>query len=161
MLFIGNVIALIGCCFAVFAGYTKSGKTLLYQSISLGFLALANLILGGVTGFIINFISITRNILQQKGKLTKPAKIIILIAIVCSCFKNFKYYNLLVLSSVGIYTALLTSDEKKLKLLIACTTLPWIGYDFLIQNYVSCCFDSAAVVASISSFLKLRKTTPN
>ena len=57
--FIGNIIAFIASLLMVYIGIVKKpSKVILIQSIQIGLLSLSNFILGGVTGAIINFLSV-------------------------------------------------------------------------------------------------------
>ena len=77
---IGNIVALIASIIMVYSGYLKQKKQILYaQTIQIGLSVLSNIILGGITGAIINAISCIRNILCYKEKLNNVAKIVLII----------------------------------------------------------------------------------
>lgn len=60
---IGNIIALIASIIMVYSGFLKQKKTILYtQTIQIGLSVLSNIVLGGITGAIINALSCVRNI---------------------------------------------------------------------------------------------------
>ena len=55
---IANIIALIASIVMVYSGYLKTKKKIIYaQSIQIGLLVVSNIILGGITGAIINLIN--------------------------------------------------------------------------------------------------------
>ena len=67
VLIIGNIIALIGSILMIYAGVIKDKKgILLVQSLQVGLLGISNLVLGGISGFIINTINFIRNIICYK-----------------------------------------------------------------------------------------------
>lgn len=64
LLIIGNVIALIAALMMVYSGVLNSKKKILFiQTIQIGLSVISNIILGGITGAIINSISLVRNIM--------------------------------------------------------------------------------------------------
>ena len=89
---IGNLIALIASLIMVYIGLLKNKKEFIFlQSVHIGLFALSNLILGGITGFIINSLSIFRNILCYKNKLNLLFKLILSFLIT---FLSLKFNNL-------------------------------------------------------------------
>ena len=61
-LLIGNIIALIGALFMVAIGLVKNKRNILImQNIQFFIMGIGNLILGGVSGFVANIVSIIRN----------------------------------------------------------------------------------------------------
>ena len=76
---IGNIIALIASIIMVYSGFLKQKKTILFtQTIQISLSVLSNIVLGGITGAIINALSCIRNILCYKEKLTKVAILLII-----------------------------------------------------------------------------------
>lgn len=67
-LIIGNIIGLIGSFAMVIGGNIKDkSKALTAQTMQLLFLSISNLVLGSIPGFIINLISVIRNILSNRN----------------------------------------------------------------------------------------------
>lgn len=111
-LIIGNIVALIASLIMVYSGYLKQKKKILYvQTIQIGLSVLSNIILGGITGAIINAVSCIRNILCYKEKLSNITKIVlIIIAITLSLsFNNLGLIGLLPLISTIIYISLMNT----------------------------------------------------
>ncbi len=74
----GNIIGLIAAIIMMLSGVIKSKKKILiWQTIQIGITVISNIILGGITGIIVNLLSVIRNILCYKDKLNIIAKIII------------------------------------------------------------------------------------
>ena len=99
---VGNVIAFIAALIMVYSGLMKNKKKIIYaQSVQLGLISISDLIMGGVTGAIVNLVSCVRNILCYKNKLNITAKILItLITTILSIkFNNLGFIGLLPLIS--------------------------------------------------------------
>ena len=82
---------------------------------------ISNIILGGITGAIINALSLIRNILCYKDKLGLKEKIVItILAIILTLkFNNLRYIGLLPLISTVTYIWLMNiKNVKRFKLLI-------------------------------------------
>ena len=160
-LIIGNIVALIASIIMVYSGYLKQKKKILYvQTIQIGLSVLSNIILGGITGAIINAVSCIRNILCYKEKLSNITKIVlIIIAITLSLsFNNLGLIGLLPLISTIIYISLMnTKDIIKFKYLIILTTILWLAYDLYIKSYIFACFDFMNIVVNIISIIQLLK----
>ena len=70
---IGNFFALMASIFMVLSGMLKSKKKILFvQTIQITLFIISNLVLGGITGAIVNVISLVRNVLAYKDKLDLP-----------------------------------------------------------------------------------------
>ncbi|MDE5630979.1 MAG: YgjV family protein, partial [Bacilli bacterium] len=78
-LIIGNVIAFIASIFMVIAGILNDRKQILIvQTIQMGLFIASNIVLGGYTAVVVNAISIIRNLIAYKGKLTNNISYILL-----------------------------------------------------------------------------------
>lgn len=157
---IGNIIALIASLIMVYSGMLKNKKQILYfQSIQIGLSVISNFVLGGISGAIINGISLIRNILCYKDKLKIKEKIIItLISIILILkFNNIGFLGFLPLISTITYIWLMNiKDVKKFKLLIAFTILLWFIYDLSIKSFTSAIFDFITIIANIISFFEIK-----
>lgn len=72
----GNGIALFGSVLMAAIGLVKQRKYILSaQCVQFGIMGIANLILGGTDGFVSALVSITRNLISLKWKLTLPIRI--------------------------------------------------------------------------------------
>ena len=156
---IGNIIALIASIIMVYSGYLKEKKKILYtQTIQIGLSVLSNIILGGITGAIINVISCIRNILCYKEKLNNVAKfiLIVLATVLSLCFNNLGLIGLLPLISTITYVLLMNiKDVIKYKYLNIFTMIIWLIYDLYIKSYTSACFDFMNIVANIVSIIQI------
>lgn len=157
---IGNIIALIASILMVYSGMLKQKKKILYfQTVQIGMSVISNIILGGITGAIINALSMIRNILCYKNKLGLKEKIIITILAIILTFKfnNLAYIGLLPLISTVSYIWLMNiKDVRKFKLLIIFTMLMWLIYDVVIKSYTSAIFDFMSIIANMLTLLQIK-----
>lgn len=140
--------------------YAKTKEKILYfQTVQIGMSVISNIILCGITGAIINALSMIRNILCYKDKLGLKEKIVITILSVVLTFKfnNLGYIGLLPLISTVSYIWLMNiKNVKKFKLLIAFTMLMWFVYDIVIKSYTSAIFDFMNIVANIVTLFQIK-----
>ena len=157
---IGNVIALVASLLMVYSGFLKKKKNILYvQTVQIGLSVVSNIVLGGITGAIINALSCIRNILCYKDKLDIKAKIIItILAVILSfVFNNLGVIGLFPLISTVLYIWLMnTKDVIKFKLLIIITMVIWFVYDLYIKSYTSAIFDFANIIANIIAIAQIK-----
>lgn len=157
---IGNVIALVASLLMVYSGFLKKKKNILYvQTVQIGLSVVSNIVLGGITGAIINALSCIRNILCYKDKLDIKAKIIItILAVILSfAFNNLGMIGLFPLISTVLYIWLMnTKDVIKFKLLIIITMVIWFVYDLYIKSYTSAIFDFANIIANIIAIAQIK-----
>ena len=160
-LVIGNIIALIASLIMVYSGVLKQKKKILYfQTIQIGLSVISNLVLGGISGAIINMINFIRNILCYKDKLGTKEKIVIMLlaTILILKFNNLGILGFLPLISTITYLWLMNiKDVKKFKILIAGTMFMWFIYDVTIKSYTSAVFDAMTVIVNLVSILKIKK----
>ena len=160
---VGNVIAFIAALIMVYSGLMKNKKKIIYaQSVQLGLISISDLIMGGITGAIVNLVSCVRNILCYKNKLNITAKILItLITTILSIkFNNLGFIGLLPLISTIVY--IWTMDTKnviKLKIVIIFTMITWFIYEMTIKLYISAIFDIANIIANIMTIKKIKSKT--
>lgn len=160
-LIIGNIIALIASLLMVYSGILKEKKKILYvQTVQIGLSIVSNIVLGGITGAIINAIGMIRNIICYKEKLGIRAKVIITILAVSLSlrFNNLGLIGILpVISTVTYIWLMSVKDVKKFKLLIAFTMLMWLIYDIFIKLYTSAVFDFMNLIANVVTIFQIRK----
>ena len=145
----------------VYSNKKKKKKKILYvQTVQIGLSVVSNIVLGGITGAIINAISMIRNIICYKEKLGTREKIIItILAVVLSLiFNNLGIIGILPVISTVTYVWLMNvKDVRKFKLLIAFTMLMWLIYDTVIKSYTSAIFDFMNLIANVITVFQIRK----
>lgn len=160
---IANAIALIASLLMVYTGYIKKKeKILFFQTIQIGLSVTSNLILGGITGAIINALGLIRNILCYKEKLNKIAQIILIILSILLgvYFNNLALIGLLPIISNVVYMVFMNiKDVTKFKYLIIFTMTMWLIYDIYIMSYTSAVFDLGNIIANIISIIQIKKST--
>ena len=158
---IGNIIALMASIIMVYSGYLKQKKKILYvQTIQIGLSVFSNIVLGGITGAIINAISCVRNILCYKEKLNNISKIILIVlaTILSLYFNNLGNIGLLPLISTITYILLMNiKNVIKFKYLIIFTMILWFFYDLYIKSYTSACFDAMCIITNMGSIIQMNK----
>ena len=161
-LLIGNAVSMIGCLIMVAIGFLKKkSHILIAQSVQCCFMGFGNLILGGVSGFICNIVTIIRNLVFVKYPVTTKLKIFfIALQFVLSIGSlQVGLIGWLPLISAALFTWYLdTSSTAKLKIVILCTQVMWLAYDLYYRNYAAAAFDVMTMVSNIIGFFMVRKT---
>lgn len=156
---IGNIIALIASIAMVYAGILKDKKQILSaQTVQCGLFILSNIILGGIPGAIVNFLSCIRNILCYKGKLGIFEIIILTILSVSLTviFNELGIIGLLPMISTVLYIFFMnTKSLVKFKILVIFTTVLWLIYDICIKSYTSALFDLFCVITNVISLIQI------
>lgn len=157
---LGNIVALIASIIMVCSGLIKDKKRMLFtQTIQVGLSVLSNIILGGITGAIINALGVIRNILCYKNKLDLKAKIILIFFSVSLSlmFNNLGIIGLFpVFSIVSCILFMNTKNIIKYKLLIMFTMIMWCIYDIYIKSYTSAVFDFMTIISNMISIIQIK-----
>lgn len=161
---LANAIALVGAALMAGIGFLKKRKQILgAQCVQFTIMGVSNLLLGGVTGFIANILSIIRNLLCFNRKMGWPMKLLFVAAqaVLSLVFNKAGLLGWLPFFAAASFT--LFADTNKILLLkgtmIFGQTL-WIIYDFNLRNYVTFTFDILTLVStlwSVFSILRDRK----
>ena len=159
---IGNAVSMIGCLIMVAIGFLKKkSHILLAQSVQCCFMGLGNLILGGVSGFISNIVTIVRNLVCLKFPVTTKLKVFFIgLQLVLSLGSmNANLITWLPLISAALFTWFLdTKSEANLKVVILCTQVMWLTYDLYYRNYVASAFDVMTMCSNtIGLYMILKK----
>lgn len=160
-IFLGNTIALIGAVIMVAVGFIKTKRNiLLAQSAQFAIMGIGNLILGGVTGFLANMVSIVRNIVCLRTQLTVPLKLLFIgIQLLLGLpFLHNGVIGLLPILAACIFTWFLdTKSEVLLKSIIILMQIMWCVYDFTIHNYVSLAMDLFTILSNAAGIRMIKK----
>lgn len=162
LLLIGNSVSMVGCLIMVAIGFLKKkSHILIAQSIQCGFMGLGNLILGGVSGFIANVVSILRNLVFAKVSVTLPLKLFF-IALQVVLSLNSLGDGLICwmpILAAAIFTWFLdTKSEATLKRVIITTQVLWLIYDIYYHNYVAMSFDVLTMCSNVIGIFMVRKS---
>lgn len=158
---LANIVALIGSIFMVLASFVKEDrKCVFFQSIQIFMFIVSNILLKGITGIIINSLSLLRNILSYKEVLTEYLKYFILfvIAILSIMFNNLGIIGYLPLIGTIVFTIFIDSkDNFKFRLSLTFSILMWLIYDIYIMSYTSAVFDFFSIIGGIKAIVKMKK----
>lgn len=151
---LGNIVAFAGAILMVLVGLMKKKRDmLLLQNVQFLVMGIGNLILGGITGGIADFISIARNFICLKWKYTIGWKIFFVAvqaALTAVCNQDGIIGWLPVIAAIAFTWALDSENEVLLKSIIIAAQLMWLIYDLHFLNFVSAAFD---VLTCISNFV--------
>ena len=161
-LLIGNAISMIGCLIMVGIGFLKKkNQILIAQSVQCLFMGAGNLILGGVSGFICNIVTIIRNFVFLRFNNTTFLKIffILLQFLLSLGTLSAGWISWLPIIAAALFTWCMdTRSEAKLKIVILCTQVMWLTYDLYYLNYVASCFDVMTMISNcIGLYMILKK----
>ena len=161
MILLGNIVSLIGSLVLVLIGLIKRKEhVLIAQCFQFGIMSVSNLILGGITGALLNFVSMVRNLIGYKFGITTPIKIVVIVIQVALSLmmNNLGLIGLLPVISVSVFTWFIDmKSDLGMKLLLLVTTFPWIIYDFTTKNYVSVLFDLAFVCTNCIGIYRIKR----
>ena len=163
ILLIGNAISMIGCLIMVGIGFLKKkSHILIAQSVQCVFMGVGNLVLGGISGFICNIVTIIRNIAFLRFRNTAALKIffIILQFVLSIGTLSAGWTSWLPIIAAALFTWCMdTKSESRLKIVILCTQVMWLTYDLYYLNYVASCFDVMTMISNcIGLYMILKKS---
>lgn len=151
-LLIGNCISFVGCLIMVSIGFLKKKSHILAaQSVQCAFMGFGNLILGGVSGFICNMVTILRNLAFVKLRPTTGLKVLFIVLQVALSLGSLSagLVSWLPILAAALFTWFLdTKSETKLKLVILTTQVMWLIYDIYYRNYVATAFDVMTMISN-------------
>lgn len=162
-LFFGNAVSMIGCLIMVGIGFLKRKQhILLAQSVQCLFMGAGNLILGGVSGFVSNVVTILRNLVFSKRNVTVPLKVFfIALQIVLSLGSlDAGWIAWLPVLAAAVFTWFLdTQSETRLKVVILFSQVMWLIYDIHYLNYVATTFDVLTMCSNLIGLYMIRKSS--
>lgn len=161
ILLIGNAVSMIGCLIMVGIGFIKKkSHILMAQSVQCLFMGVGNLILGGVSGFICNVVTIARNLVFAKRDVTVPLKLFFITLQVVLSLGSLSAGLIawLPILSAAVFTWFLdTKSAATLKVVILSTQVMWLIYDLYYRNYVAATFDVLTMCSNLIGFFMVRK----
>lgn len=161
LLLLGNGVSMVGCIIMVAIGFLKKKSHILAaQSVQCLFMGFGNLILGGVSGFIANIVSVIRNLVFAKWQPNLALKIgfIALQFLLSLSSLSAGWIGWLPILSAAIFTWFLdTKSEELLKIVIIGTMVMWLIYDIYYRNYVASFFDVLTILSNTMGFFMVRK----
>ncbi len=157
---IANAVALAASFIMVGIGLIRDKRRLLItQCAQFGLMGLSNLMLGGVSGCISNFVSIARNLCCVRRDMSLALKIgfsAVQTVLTLLVSRGGALEILPVLATI-IYTFCLnTQNPVLLKCVMAATQSMWVVYDFAMCNYVAFTFDVFTICSILVSIAVLK-----
>ena len=161
LLLLGNILGLIGSAVMVFLGFIKKPRTfVLVQSVQAAIMTAANFVLGGISGVVINVLSLIRNLICYKWKLSVPLKLVfIALQILIPAFMGGGglVFWLPVLAGCSLTWFLDTENALLLKIVVEIGQVLWGVYDLSISNYTTFVFDVIAVISNAYSLFVITR----
>lgn len=155
-----NIISLIGSVIMIFVGLIKNKKKILgVQIVMFALFAVANVMLGAVTGAVTNGLSIIRNGITFFTEFGLPYQIgfICVQATLCLLLNNGGLIGWLPVLGVGLFTLTVNKSAKVMKAVIIVTQIMWTVYDLFYKNYSAAIFDVVTMVSNaVGIYLILR-----
>lgn len=158
---VGNLIALVSAIVMVIAGLIQNKKKIIFtETIHIALATISDLVLGGITGAIVNMVSLIRNYLCYKDKLNTPLKILIiaLASILTIIFNNLGLIGYLPLISIIVYTYFIDlKDVIKFKWIVIFSLVLWCVYDFTIHSNIFLLFDVLSILSNLFAIIKIKQ----
>jgi len=157
---VGNAIAFAGALIMVMIGLIKKKRNILIaQCMQFAVMGIGNLVLGGVTGFVSNIVSIARNVVCFYRPLTIPLKILFIVILggIGLYTNNLGLIGLCPVISAVLFTWFLDADEIRLKKVIIITSVLWTCFDFTIHNYVTMVMDILTIATNVAGIIMIRR----
>ena len=159
---LGNCISLIGCRIMVAVGFLKKkSHILIVQCVQCAFMGSANLILGGISGFTCNMVSLVRNVIFVKHKPSVPLKLCFItlqILFSLATLGNGPITFLPIIAASLFTWNLDTHSTARLKVVIIITMILWLTYDLHFRNYVAATFDIMTIASNVIGLHILKKS---
>lgn len=161
LLLLGNAVSMVGCLIMVAIGFLKRKQHILIaQSVQCLFMGAGNLILGGVSGFICNVVTIVRNLVFARWDVTLGLKLFFIglqVVLSLGSLGDGLICWLPILAAAVFTWFLDTKSEAKLKIVILFTQVMWLIYDIYYQNYVATTFDVLTMCSNLMGLYMIQK----
>ena len=160
-LLIGNMFALCASLILACSGLVRDKQRIIFMHcMQKLFGMVGNVILGGITGALMNLTCLIRNIFCYKHRLGIKTKIVlIVISTALVLYSNeLSPISFLPMISTIIYTLLMDiKDVIRFKRLALVTTIMWFVYDIFIKSYAGAIFDFAYIITNLITIIRLKR----
>lgn len=159
-LLLGEICSLLSALCLMYSTFGKSKKkVLLWQTVNATFYSMASIFLGGYSAVVSNILTITRNILQIKNRITKKIVFIICTLMICLgiATNNRGGIGILPITASVSYTILLyvADSVRFIQFAVIINMLQWAIFDGIIKAYPSLVMD--VVIIGMSGFQLLKR----
>lgn len=157
----GNIVFFLGAILMVLVGFLKDKtKTLIVQNFQFLIMGIGNLILGGVSGFIGDMVSLVRNVVCIKFEFGTVLKIVFIVVqgIITFVFNQEGWRAILPFLGIAVFTVCLdTKNIKVFKVSILLSQLLWLAYDICNINISGVVFDVLAFITNSIALYQIIK----
>lgn len=162
IIILANIISFIGALIMIAVGFLKDKKAIvLTQSVQLIIMSVGNIMLGGITGAMVNGVCVVRNLLSLRVKFDTKWKLGFIAAqgILTAIANTVGLIGWLPFVAGCFFTLCLdTSNGKLLKSTIILGQVAWAFYDFHFMNYSAFVFDILAIISnSVGIFMLIKQ----
>ena len=159
MNFLGEALSLIAALLLAYSTFSKKKKNMIvWQALDVLFCSLANLVLGGYSAVVTNFLSLFVSLLVIKNKLDEKNTIIlcILMIVVGLYFNNRAWLGILPIIATVQYTICLylLKTAQQMRIAIMVNLVPWLVFDFAIKSYPIFMMDIIIIIASMTNYIR-------
>ncbi|MBR3501545.1 MAG: YgjV family protein [Alphaproteobacteria bacterium] len=162
-LILGNIFSLLSAiCLAISVIKKNKNDLIWWQVIDVIFCILSNIALYTYSALTTNSISLVRNILAYKNKLTKNITwILLILCIVVGLWANNRgIIGLFPIIASASYTVFMfiTKNEQQMRWALVSNLLLWFVHDIYVQAYPSALTDAVLSAWTLLQIYKNRKT---
>lgn len=161
-LIIGNIFSFLSAlCIAVSVIKKSKNDLIWWQILDIVFCILSNIALYTYAALTTNSISLIRNILAYKNKLTKNLTFILLIlCIIVGLWANNRgFIGLFPITASASYTIFMytTKNEQQMRWALVSNLLLWLVHDIYVQAYPSAITDIVLSIWTLMQIIRNRK----
>ena len=161
-LVLGELFSLLSSLCLAYSTFGKDKqRMLLWQTVNAGFYSVSCLFLGGYAAVASNLLTIIRNVLQLKKKMTRKlaAVLCVFIVVLGTLCNNRGLLGFLPVTASVIYTIMLYAarSPRQMHLAVIVNMLQWAAFDCVIRAYPSLGMD--IVIISLSVLNLCRRST--
>lgn len=162
MIILGEIFSLLAAlCLAYSTFSNKKNKMMLWQAINSVFYGLSNLFLGAYSAVVTNILSLFRNTLQVKNKLSRNLTIIIclLMTVVGLIFNNMGWIGLLPIVASVSYTicVYVLKSAQQMRIALVINLLQWMVVDFIVKSYPMFVMDIIIISVTLVNVVRYKK----
>ena len=158
---VANIISIVSCTMMVLIGLIKNkNKILAAQCVQFTLMGVSHYLLGGMGGVVATVVSILRNLVFFKFKVSVPLKIFfIFLSVVLSLGTvTLNPVTWLPILATSLFTWVIDSEDIiKFKNVMILTVCMWFVYDAVHLNFISAAFDAFTVFSTGYSVWQIKK----
>lgn len=161
---LGNGIFFLGAVILMSLGLIRTKRMILIaQIVQEALMGIGMLILGGISGFIVDMVAIVRNLVCIRWKYTLKWKLVFIALQVglYAAVGSEGFYGWMPVLAMALFTWFLDTDNVVLlKALIGIMQLMFLIYDSHIRNYVGIAVDITSMVTCVIGIIRTKSAQP-